>query len=440
MLFAFLVLFLFSIVVAAILDHRNKEKVLEKFTEKLQLQVYNLLAISEFENNELQIAAFLNDQRLNQKDGDLIAMVYNDNGVILWDSFSAKKVNFENLPEVGLGKSHTTIIESPAKGKFLTQSTAVLWDSEQDAQKLTFLVGLKSKAYNEEIISYRKELLIGGIILIGSILTLQSIILFFGFQNLNTLASDLRAISLGEKEKLDGRYPKELQSVSQAINQLIVSERTQKERYQKSMADLAHSLKTPLSVLQIYSAKSDNKSLFSEQIERIDQIISYQLQRASHSGSGLGSNPIEIKPVTEEINKALAKVYHHKNVNLILNIQEHSKFFGDKNDLMELLGNLMDNAYKHCMKKILVDITQSKNKNHYQLDIRIEDDGSGVARENREFILQRGARVDSLNPGQGIGLAVVVDIVKAYQGKITITDSSLGGACFYLQFKQTLFN
>lgn len=439
MLSAFLGLLLFSTVVSAILDHRNKEKVLEKYTEKLQLQVYNLLAISEFENNELQIAAFLNDQRLNQKNGDLIAMVYKDDGDIIWDSFSAKNINFEKLPEVSLGQSQSAILESHDRKDFLTQSTAVLWNSEQDAQKLTFLVGLTSKVYNGEILENRKELFLGAVVLIVSILSLQSIILFFGFQNLNTITSDLRAISLGEKELLDGRYPKELQSVSQAINQLILSERTQKDRYQKSLADLAHSLKTPLSVLQMYSDKSENKSLFSEQIERIDQIISYQLKRASHSGSTLGANPIEIKPVIKEINKALGKVYQHKNVSLALNIQEQSKFFGDKNDLMELFGNLMDNAYKHCREKILLDIRQSKNKNNFQLDIRVEDDGHGVESENREFILQRGARADSLNPGQGIGLAVVADIVKAYQGTITVSESSLGGACFHLQFKQTLF-
>jgi len=439
MLSAFLGLFLFTTVVIAILDHRNKDKVLEKYTEKLQLQVYNLLAISEFENNELQIAAFLNDQRLNQKDGDLVAIVYKDNGEIIWDSFSAKKIGFKKLPEVALGKSQTLMLEARSKEDFLTQSTAVLWDSEQDAQKLTFLVGLKSKIYHEEMLDYRKELFLGAAVLIASILSLQSIILFFGFQNLNTIASDLRAISLGEKELLDGHYPKELQSVSLAINQLILSERTQKDRYQTSLADLAHSLKTPLSVLQMYSDKSENKNLFSEQIERIDQIISYQLKRASHSSSALVLNPIEIKPVIKEINKALGKVYHYKNVSLVLNIQEQSKFFGDKNDLMEVLGNLLDNAYKHCHEKILIDIAQTKNKNNFELDIKIEDDGPGVAEKNREFILQRGARADSLNPGQGIGLAVVVDIVKAYQGRISVKDSSLGGACFHLQFKQALY-
>jgi len=147
---------------------------------------------------------------------------------------------------------------------------------------------------------------------------------------------------------------------------------------------------------------------------------------------------LDIKSVIKEINEALEKVYFQKNISLALQVTENSKFYGDKNDLMELLGNLMDNAYKHCKEKLLISVDYSNTKKQHRLNITIEDDGLGVEKENREFILQRGARADSLNPGQGIGLAVVVDIVITYQGVISITQSSLGCASFKVSFKQAM--
>ena len=438
MLSAFFVLFIFNLIVIAVLDHANKNKVIKNYSEQLELQLYNLLAVSEYENGEIQISSFFNDKRLNKKDGDLIAIIIDDTDKRVWDSFSAKRIVFENPPQSELGKPKAELSETTYKQKYLIQSLTTIWDSEQNAQQLTFLVGLNIKSYADEISEYRKKLIIGSLIVIASVLVLQGIILFFGFQSLNKITEDLKEVSLGNKNSLDGRYPKELQSVSLAINQLIESERSQKDRYQKSLADLAHSLKTPLSVLQSHSERLENKSLFSEQIERLDQIISYQLQRAAHSGSALAVTPIAVKDVIKEINKALEKVYRDKKVSLVLKITKDSLFYGDKNDLMELLGNLMDNAYKHCREKLLVTVKFEKNKNQRRLYMSIEDDGLGVDESDREFILQRGARMDSLNPGQGIGLAVVVDIVKSYKGDISITESDLGGACFKLAFKQDL--
>ncbi len=438
MLSAFFVLLIFTLIIVAILDHSNKSKIIEKYNKQLELQVYNLIAISEYENNEIQISAFLNDKRLNQKNGDLIAIISNDSGIRIWDSFSAKTVHFNSHPEAELGKTIASIMEDEDKEKFLMQTLSIIWDNKQSADQLTFIVALRMSSFSEEISSYREKLLFGGAVAIASILVLQGIILFFGFQSLNKIRNDLKAIGEGNKEKLDGRYPRELQSVSQAINQLIDSERSQKDRYQKSLADLAHSLKTPLSVLQSYSEHLENKTIFSEQIERIDQIISYQLQRASHSGSALGFTPVDIKSVIKEINKALEKVYQYKGVSLVLQITENSQFFGDKNDLMELMGNLMDNAYKHCIEKIQIKVDSQKTRKTRKLTITIEDDGRGIDEADREFVLKRGARVDSLNPGQGIGLAVVVDIVNSYNGQISVAQSELGGASFTLVFEQNL--
>jgi|GEM_PF-1334342 len=437
MLSAFLVLFIFTLVIVAILDHKNRSDVIDKYTEQLELQVFNLLAISELEEGEIQIASFFHDDRLNSRENDLIAMIFNENEDRIWDSFSAKKTQFKSIAKGELGKAHSSFARSKNGERYLLQSLSVIWNDDKNPQALSFVMGLNRKVYASQLSSYRKSLFIASLLVIVGVLILQGIILFFGFQSLNTITLDLKKISFGHKTQLDGRYPRELQSVSHAINQLINNEREQKERYQKSLADLAHSLKTPLTVLQSYSENLSNKSIFSEQIERIDQIISYQLQRASHLGKVLASDPVTINTVISEINSALEKVYREKGVVLKFNIAKGSQFYGDKNDLMELLGNLLDNAYKHCKKNLLVSVKFRQKKNLHTLDLLIEDDGAGIAEEDRDFILQRGARVDSLNPGQGIGLAVVVDIVNSYQGNISVKESKLGGACFHLHFKHT---
>ena len=171
-----------------------------------------------------------------------------------------------------------------------------------------------------------------------------------------------------------------------------------------------------------------------QQLPRINELISYQLQRASFMGKRSLSQSVSLKPVIEKVLRGLDKVYRDKNIQTSLEIDEQTLFAGDESDLMELIGNLLDNAYKYGQNRVNVTARQQSG----QLIIQIEDDGKGIAEQQKQQLMQRGVRADEKTPGQGLGLDIVNEIIKLYDASLTITQSGLGGAKFILEFDQQL--
>ncbi len=167
-----------------------------------------------------------------------------------------------------------------------------------------------------------------------------------------------------------------------------------------------------------------------EQLDRINVMIEHQLKRAATGASDTWKKQTLIKPVADSIFNAMSKVYRDKNIQFSVEVNNNHFFLGDKTDLMELLGNLVDNACKACDSKVSLKVVQKKKR----LRLIIEDDGPGVPENKRELLLQRGTRLDSYESGHGVGMAIVADLVNGYHGHLTIGDSPLGGALFELEF------
>ena len=170
-----------------------------------------------------------------------------------------------------------------------------------------------------------------------------------------------------------------------------------------------------------------------EQISRISQQIGYYLHRASmRSGGSLLSRELHpIAPLLDSLTSALNKVYQRKGVNITLDISPEISFVGEKNDFMEVMGNVLDNACKYCLEFVEVSVRQT-NDNH--LHILVEDDGPGIPAAMRSAVFDRGQRADTLRPGQGVGLSVARDIVAQYDGRILAEESLLGGVCMEVIF------
>ena len=163
----------------------------------------------------------------------------------------------------------------------------------------------------------------------------------------------------------------------------------------------------------------------------MNQIVSYQLQRAVTRQRGLVKHHVDVAWVAERISRTLDKVYRDKRVEFSLSVPAGCEFTGNEQDLMEVVGNLLENAYKLCLQQVRLGASVTAAG---ELELVVEDDGRGVPESRRESILERGVREDSRTSGQGIGLAVTVDIVDSYGGRLEIEDSELGGALFRVSF------
>jgi two-component system sensor histidine kinase PhoQ len=171
------------------------------------------------------------------------------------------------------------------------------------------------------------------------------------------------------------------------------------------------------------------------EIDRMTGIIEHQLQRAAASGGALiGQAPVEVAQVAASLRSALLRVYADKDLSLELLVPAASQFMGDRGDLTEVLGNLLDNACKWCRSRVRLTASVAEGAGpRERLLLEIEDDGPGISQADRERVLQRGVRTDETVPGHGLGLAMVRDTVDLYGGRISIDSSPLGGARFALR-------
>jgi len=173
-----------------------------------------------------------------------------------------------------------------------------------------------------------------------------------------------------------------------------------------------------------------SKTITAEQVELMTRIIDYHLQRAATVGQAPLMGATLVKPVVKRLMNSLSKVYADKKVHCDIAVENDPGIAVDENDLMELLGNLLDNAYKWCSGEILVSVSYAAE----HTVIQVEDDGPGIHVEQSNEVLLRGKRADQSVDGQGIGLALVSEVAHAYHGNIEISRSSLGGACITLTF------
>ncbi|WP_299797020.1 sensor histidine kinase [uncultured Shewanella sp.] len=273
---------------------------------------------------------------------------------------------------------------------------------------------------------------------LGLVLALALVLLisagYWGMRPLVRMRNELESVNSGKSKGLSQDYPVELEGVTQALNQLLVQSSAQQQRYQNAMNDLAHSLKTRLAAVH---AITDDSTLdrhatsekIMEQVSQMDQLVKYQLKRAMLGRKGLKQEQTKVAPLVNQLSQMLFKVYRDKQVEFTAHIPIEHVFPGEKGDLMELCGNLMENAFKLCISQVRVSASYNDAG---EFELIVEDDGQGVDESIRKKIIERGVRADTQKAGQGIGLAVCNEIVTSYNGKLAIETSDLEGAKFII--------
>jgi len=311
----------------------------------------------------------------------------------------------------------------------------IAWEDYRGREtRYTLAVAADTAPLLHEVQGFRTALWtwLGGLAVI--LLLAQGAILQWGLRPLRRVVEDLRRIEGGEAKRLEGQYPRELQGLTSNLNALIGNSRANQQRYRNSLDDLAHSMKTPLAILRnaAYEEGEANafRSLVQEQVQRMDAIVQHQLRRAAASGRGTLGRVVQVPPLVERLTRSLGKVYRDKVVQVELGLSAEARFFGDEADLLEVLGNLVDNAFKYGRGRVRVSAVAlpARHGPRPGLELCIEDDGPGIDPLRLDELMQRGLRLDEGVPGEGIGLSVAREIVDLYDGRIEAGRSGLGGA------------
>ena len=250
----------------------------------------------------------------------------------------------------------------------------------------------------------------------------------FGLQPLFDLKREIAEVRQGKSDALAGAYPVELEPLAQELNALVSHNREVVERQRTHVGNLAHALKTPISVM-LAEADGAPKSKLAEVVRHqaavMDSQVGHHLRRARAAARAQGQRErTAVAPVLDELSRTLERIFRDKGVRIEWECDEDLAFQGERQDLQEIVGNVMENAGKWSRSLVRVNAMPDGAGN---LRLTVEDDGPGLPADRRTEVLKRGARLDEATPGSGLGLSIVEDLTRAYGGEVTLGDSKLGG-------------
>jgi two-component system sensor histidine kinase PhoQ len=391
-----------------------------------------LAAAEATDSGGLELPPDLQEPRFGTIGSGLYAELRDAEGEPVWRSRSALGIDIPAgaAPRSGVRQFQR---ESLTDGTpVLTLSLAVQWElPDGNYRPFVFKVAESLESFNAQVAGFRRQLF-GWFAAVAAIMLLSIAgLLRHLLRPLRQIENEIGEIEQGQRAALSGQFPTELTGVARNMNLLIDSERARSDRYRKTLDNLAHSLKTPLAAMRALlnqDTGSAEAARLNEQIERMDEIVRYQLRKPSASqAQNLVLARVAIAPEVERLVAGLAKVYHDKAPTIESEVAAGLTFRGDAGDFLEMAGNLLDNACKWCRSRVRISVTGSPGR---EIRVVVADDGPGIPQEAAETLLQRGTRLDENTPGHGIGLAVVKELAESFGGTLEIGRSDLGGAQF----------
>ena len=248
-----------------------------------------------------------------------------------------------------------------------------------------------------------------------------------GLRPLFNLRDEIADVRKGRAARIARSYPLEIQPLAEQVNRLLDHNQETVERQRTHVGNLAHALKTPLSVMLAEAGTQQGilPDMVRKQTEVMKAQVDHHLRRARAAARAqLLGERTPIAEVLDELAVMLERVFEARRIEIDWRAPDDLGFRGERQDLQEILGNLMENACKWAKRRLRV----SAGPTHLgQMIVVVEDDGPGLPADQREIALERGARMDESTPGSGLGLSIVVELTRAYGGRITLVDSDLGG-------------
>ena len=418
---ALLVLFAITVIGLDAISQNSSRLALN---DELQVQLLGVIAAAEeSEDEELSLPDDAGlDPRMSLPNSGVYGAIWDADGVPIWYSASwgDREWYVSRWPEPG--ERIYARVEEPDQPVLEALLMGIRWDFHDGSSlPYTFGIAVAQDDYAAREASFRRNLTGWFVAMAVAMLILLTAVLHYALKPLRRLVRELGDVEAGRRQAVSESLPVELTGLARNLNFLIDSERRRTTRYRNTLDDLAHSLKTPLAAIRALLTEkrsdADSLSAIDQEVVRMDQTIGHQLRRARASGgTGLGLAPVGLEQIVTDIVSTLDKVYRDKQVACELEIYEGASYQADPGDLNEIFGNLIENAYKFCNKRVLVQVISLADR----VEIVVQDDGPGFAPGVIELVLERGGRADESVPGQGIGLAVVAETAELYQGRLSL--------------------
>ncbi len=305
-------------------------------------------------------------------------------------------------------------------------------DAAEEGRYLIQVAG-NSDEIEAEIADFEYALGATFILLLAAILGSMALAVRFGLRPLRELQEGVAAIRRGEAEHVSGDFPQDISPLAAEVNLLLDANREVVDRARTQVGNLAHALKTPLSVI-LNEADAGSPTLAEKVKEQADVMrrqVTFYLDRARAAArAGSIGSATEVRPVIEGLTRTFDKVYRERALTFAIDAPDGLRFRGEAQDLTDLIGNLLDNAGKWAHAR--VDIFAARDPHldavgRAYFITRIDDDGPGLGPQARAAALRRGQRLDESRPGSGLGLSIIVDLAQIYGGSLLLEDSPLGG-------------
>jgi two-component system sensor histidine kinase PhoQ len=437
-LLATLVLVVALGLVGIALNAANERSAVSALQDRMESSVYLVLAAAEVNDaGRLVMQPDLGDPRLSQPGSGIYVHLHGGvpEGVDHWSSPSALGLQLPELPRSPPGLSRFS--EPSDDLAFFSFQYGVSFQSENGTvSPFTVTVLVDPDEVQHQTSAFRlglwRALVTAGLILVVA----QFLMFMLGFRPLRRVARDVARIESGQASRLEGRYPSELEPLARNVNRLLDTEKSNQQRIRNALDSLAHSLKTPLAVIQAGLELHGGKAAQPMQsaADDINRLIATRLERAGASARSTLGEPVLVQPQLERVLDSLHKVYSHKLIDASVTIDDDLKFYGEKRDLLELAGNLLDNAFKYGARRVQISAgVVGQSVTRPGLWMRVEDDGPGIDESQWHLLVQRGVRGDERVEGHGLGLAIVTELVAAYGGEVSIGHSDLGGAMIHVE-------
>lgn len=418
-----------------VLNQFFEQHVRQQYQQQLQVYAdYVLASVEPSADGLLMIDQSPQSPRFLQPLSGLYWQINNQHGQTVLRSRSLWDQKIQAPSDVlSADQSHFHMVPGPDGGEVLLLEQIVRFET-MPSDQWRLLVAEDSQAFRQSVDDWQQMLSIFLFVLFIclSAATLAQIV--FGFSPLRRLQANMRHLQSGDIRRIDGTYPSEFASLVDGFNGVLDANERIVERARAQAGDLAHAIKTPLTIMSTaldqanvrQDVDAELAGLMREQIAMMHKQVQWRL-RQSRIAAQYVTGPVhacQVEPVIDQMLRVIRKLYAERGIRFEQNIQyAEVRFFGESQDLAEMLGNLLDNAGKWAVSLVTVSVTCERG----QFVLEVQDDGPGIQPNQYSKALTRGRRLDESAPGSGLGLAITNDLVQLYQGEIELESSDLGG-------------